>query len=302
LIWAVIYGKLKTQYVPFILMVLLLADMVLVNKRYFNNDNFTSKSRVENPYTPTPTDEMILQDTSLNYRVINLTVSTFNDASTSYFHKSIGGYHGAKLRRYQELIENQISKNNLEVLNMLNTRYIIFSDQNNKPGVQRNPDALGNAWFVKNYKIVANPDEEINALTNFHPADTAIIDKRWEKALSSYTPGRDSLDYIKLEDYKPNHLTYTYESKNNGLAVFSEIYYPMGWIASIDGKTAFHFRVNYVLRGMVLPAGKHKVEFLFHPDVYYIGEKISLASSILLLLIILLFAGMEIRKAIRTKS
>jgi len=302
LIWALLFSKLKKQYVPFILMALILADMVIVNKRYVNNDSFTSKSKVANPYEPTPADEQILLDKSQNYRVLNLTVSTYNDARTSYFHKSIGGYHGAKLRRYQELIDNQIDNNNMQVLNMLNTKYIIFSDKDQRQVVQQNPDALGNAWFVKAYKIVDNPDEEIKALTNFTPKDTVIIDKRWEKALSSYSPGRDSLDVIKLEDYKPNHLTYSYQSKNNGLAVFSEIYYPMGWNVTVDGKSAFHFRVNYVLRGMVLPAGAHKVEFRFHPDAYFIGEKISLISSILLLALLILFAGIEIRKAIRKNS
>jgi uncharacterized membrane protein YfhO len=191
----------------------------------------------------------------------------------------------------------------MAVLNMLNTKYVIINDQNNKqPVAQMNPDALGNAWFVKAYKIVENPDAEINALTNFNPKDTAIIDKRWEKALISYSPRRDSLDVIKLEDYKPNHLTYSYKSKNNGLAVFSEIYYPMGWNATVDGKPVFHFRVNYVLRGMVLPAGKHKVEFIFHPDVYFIGEKISLASSILLLALLIFFAGFEIHRSLRPKK
>jgi hypothetical protein len=233
---------------------------------------------------------------------MNASVNTFNDASTSYFHKSIGGYHGAKLRRYQELIDYQISKNNMEVLNMLNTKYIIFNDQNSKQVVQMNPDALGNAWFVKGYKIVENPDEEINALTKFNPKDTVIIEKRWEKTLLSYSPGRDSLDVIKLEGYTPNHITYSYQSKNNGLAVFSEIYYPMGWNVTVDDKAAFHFRVNYVLRGMVLPAGTHKVDFIFHPDAYFIGEKISLISSIVLLVLLLLFAGIEIRKALRPKS
>jgi hypothetical protein len=238
----------------------------------------------------------------MNYRVMNLSVNTFNDASTSYFHKSIGGYHGAKLRRYQDLIDSQISKNNMDVLNMLNTKYIIFNDQSNKQVVQMNPDALGNGWFVKGYKIVANPDEELNALTKFNPKDTVIIDKRWENALKSYSPGRDSLDVIKLEEYKPNHLIYSYQSKNNGLAVFSEIYYPMGWIATVDDKPVLHFRVNYVLRGMVLPAGTHKVEFKFHPDVYFIGEKISLISSILLLILMVIFAGIEIRRTIRSNK
>jgi uncharacterized membrane protein YfhO len=149
---------------------------------------------------------------------------------------------------------------------------------------------------------VANPDEEINALTKFNPKDTLIIDKRFADELKSYSPGRDSLDVIKLEEYKPNHLIYSYQSKNNGLAVFSEIYYPEGWNAAVDGKPVPHFRVNYVLRGMVLPAGTHKVEFIFHPYVYYTGEKISLVSSIILLVLLLLFAVIEIRRAMRPKT
>jgi hypothetical protein len=229
-------------------------------------------------------------------------VSTFRDASTSYFHKSIGGYHGAKLRRYQELIDYQIDKNNMQVLNMLNTKYMIFTDKNKQEVVQRNPDALGNAWFVKAFKIVENPDAELTALTKFTPKDTVIIDKRWKTELANYTPGRDSLDIIKLEEYKPNHLIYSYKSKNNALAVFSEIYYPKGWHASVDGKPASYFQVNYVLRGMVLPAGTHKVEFIFHPEVYYIGEKISLISSILLLALMVIFASIEIRKVIRSNT
>ena len=302
LIWAVLFEKIKKQFVPFILLVLILTDMVTVNKRYVNNDNFVSKSKVSKPFEPTASDQQILQDTTLDYRVMNLSVNTFNDASTSYFHKSIGGYHGAKLRRYQELIENQINKNNINVLNMLNTRYLIYNDKNRTPVVQFNPDACGNAWFVKNFKLVENPDAEIKALDKFNPKDTAIIDKRYKEELSSYTPGRDSMDFIKLIEYKPNRLTYNYKSKNNGLAVFAEIYYPKGWNASVDGKPVPHFRADYVLRTMVLPAGEHKLEFVFHPTVFYTGEKISLISSSILLLLILFFAGFEILKWVRIKE
>ena len=276
--------------------------MVIVNKRYSGNENFTTRSKVENPFSPSPADEQILQDKSLDYRVLNMTVNPFMDASTSYFHKSIGGYHGAKIRRYQELFDYHISKNNMEVMNMLNTKYFIANDQNNRPVAQFNPGALGNAWFVKGYKVVPNPDEEIKALTKFNPRDTLIVDKRFADELKSYVSGRDALDSIKLTDYKPNHLVYNYNSKNNGLAVFSEIYYPKGWNATVDGKPASHFRVNYILRGMVLPAGYHKVEFDFHPSVYYTGEKISMASSIILVLLILGIAGFEIYRSVRTEK
>lgn len=301
-VWAVLFNRLKTQYVPFILMILIVVDMFAVNKRYVNNDNFTSKSKVSNPFELTPADQQILQDTTLDYRVLNLSVSPFNDASTSYYHKSIGGYHGAKLRRYQELFDYHISKNNLDVLNMLNTKYIIFSDKDQGQVVQRNPDALGNAWFVKGYRVAGNADEEINALTKFDPKDTLIIDAKFKEELAGYMPGRDSSDFIRLDEYKPNHLVYSYQTKNNGLAVFSEIYYPEGWYATVDGNPVPHFRVNYVLRGMVLPAGSHKVEFRFHPGAYFTGEKISLISSVILLALLLLFAALEIRKAVRKDS
>lgn len=302
LVWAVLFNKLKKQFVPFILLALILTDMVIVNKRYTNNESFVSGTKVEKPYEPTAIDQQILQDTTLDYRVFNASVNTFNDASTSFFHKSIGGYHGAKLRRYQELIDHQIANNNFEVLNMLNTRYIIYRGQNREPVVQFNPEACGNAWFVKDYKLVNNPDEEIKALDKFHPKDTAIIDQQFKDLLSTYKAGRDSLDEIKLIDYKPNQLTYTYSTKNPGLAVFAEIYYPKGWNVTIDGQPAQHFRANYVLRAMVLPAGQHKVEFKFQPAAYYTGEKISFASSLLLLLLVIGFGGWQIKKTLSTKA
>ena len=285
-LWLVINKKLRKDYAYAGLIVLILADMFTIDKRYLNNDNFTSKSRVETPFEPTAADLQIMQDQDPDYRVLNLTVEPLSDASTSYFHKSLGGYHGAKLRRYQELFETHIEKNNMAVINMLNTRYVIVPDQNKQPMAQRNPEALGNAWFVNSYSFVDNADQELNALTNFNPANTAIIDKVFGSELKSYTPGRDTTDMIRLTDYKPNDLTYKYRTKNNGLAVFSEIYYPKGWNAYVDGKLIPHFRANYVLRAMVLPAGEHSVEFKFEPRVYLVGEQVSRISSIVLILLV----------------
>jgi uncharacterized membrane protein YfhO len=151
---------------------------------------------------------------------------------------------------------------------------------------QKNTEALGNAWFVNSYSLVDNADQELNALTNFNPANTAIIDKVFGGELKSYSPGRDTTDMIRLTEYKPNDLTYKYTTKNTGLAVFSEIYYPKGWNAYVDGKILPHFRANYVLRAMVLPAGEHTVEFRFEPRVYMVGEKVSRLSSIVLLLLV----------------
>lgn len=300
LLWAVLFEKLKKQYAYLLLILLILGDMFMVNKNYLNNESFTSKSKVENPFEPTAADTQILQDKDPNFRVLNLTVNTFNDASTSYYHKSIGGYHGAKLRRYQELIEHQINKNNMGVMNMLNTRYFIIPDANKAPVAQYNPDALGNGWFIEAVQIVDNADAEINALTGLKPDSLAIVDKQFADDLKGFTPSKDSLDYIKLDTYAPNALTYHYHTKNAGLAVFSEIYYPKGWNAYVDGKPTPHFRADYVLRAMVLPAGDHKVEFRFEPAVYRVGEKISLASSLLLLLLAVGLGITEIWKRLKS--
>ncbi len=300
LLWAVLLRKIKKEYAYIVIILMILGDMFIVNKNYLNNESFTSKSRVENPFEPTAADNQILQDKDPNYRVLNLTVNTFNDASTSYYHKSIGGYHGAKLRRYQELIENQINRNNMAVMNMLNTRYFIIPDANKAPVAQYNPGALGNAWFTEAVQVVDNADAEINALTGFKPDSVAIVDKQFADNLKGFSPAKDTLDYIKLDTYAPNALTYHYRSKNNGLAVFSEIYYPKGWNAYVDGTPTPHFRADYVLRAMVLPAGDHKVEFRFEPAVYRVGEKISLASSILLILLAVGLGVAEIRKRLKS--
>jgi hypothetical protein len=313
LLLALLFKKIKNQYAFLILIALVLIDMFPVAKRFLNDKSFTSRSKVETPYVPSIADQKILQDTTPDFRVLNLTVDLFNDASTSYFHKSIGGYHGAKLRRYQELkdycIDQEIQQfahtmntKNTPVLNMLNTRYFIIPDTNKTPFPYINNNALGNAWFVKEFKIVTNPDEEIKALQNFEPRDVAILDKKFENELKNYQPSRDSNDFIKLLSYRPNDLSYLAKSKSNGLAVFSEIYYPKGWNAYVDGKLLPHFRVDYVLRAMVVPAGEHKVEFKFEPNVYYTGEKISLISSVSLLILILIFGGVEIWKVAKKYS
>jgi hypothetical protein len=257
---------------------------------------------VDKPFVASQADLDILKDTDPDFRVLNLSVDAFNDASTSWFHKCIGGYHGAKLRRYQELITNQISKNNMAVLNMLNTRYVIIPDNNKQPVAQYNPDALGHAWYVRGYKLVDNADQEMAALNQFQPADTAIIDRAFGNYLSGYSPGRDSASIIRLEKYQPNALTYYCYTRRDELAVFSEIYYPKGWIAYIDGKPAPHFRANYILRAMIVPAGEHQIEFRFEPPLYYTGEKISYASSGILILVILAFVFLELRKARQRKT
>ena len=280
LLWLFIKNKIQSKYVILSIGVLILLDMWTVNKRYLNNDHFARKSKVEKPYNKTQADQQILRDTDPNYRVFNSSVSTFNDASTSYFHKSIGGYHGAKLKRYQELIERHISMGNQAVINMLNTRYII----NRNGQVKKNSAALGNAWFVSKINLVENADEEINALSGFDPKSTAVIDKRFSDQIINVLDSNTG--NITLLEYRPNYLKYNSESVNEGIAIFSEIYYDKGWNAYIDGEKKSHFRANYVLRGMKIPSGNHIVEFKFEPLTYKIGETISLTSSIILLLLL----------------
>jgi hypothetical protein len=282
--------KIKKQYVIILIGALVVSDMWNINKRYLNDDSFVRKNKIKVPYKPTQADNFILKDKDPNFRVFNQSVSTFNDASTSYFHKSIGGYHGAKLKRYQELIEFHISKGNMDVLNMLNTKYFIAQDRR----AQLNPAALGNAWFVENVTIVKNADEEITALGNFDPSKTLIVDERFRDNLIKINDF-NNLCTIKLETYKPNYLKYNSDNENEGLAVFSEIYYKDGWNAYIDGVKSDYFRVNYVLRGMSIPAGKHIVEFKFEPSVFVNGERISLASSIILLLILFFVSYRELK-------
>jgi len=289
--WMFIKNKLSSKYVILILGLLVLADMWTVNKRYLNDDNFERKSKVQVPYQATAADQQILRDTDPNFRVFNQSVSTFNDASTSYFHKSIGGYHGAKLKRYQELIENHISKGNMAVLNMLNTKYFITP----KGKVQQNPGAMGNAWFVNKINLVANADAEIMALDGFSPANTAIVDSRFSDQMIIKLDNDQAS--ISLTEYKPNYLKYNSTSPKNGIAIFSEIFYDKGWNAYINGELKPHFRANYVLRGMQIPAGNHLVEFKFEPDSYFVSERIAFASSILLLLLIVFVSIKEFKSS-----
>lgn len=278
-----------------LLALFILADLWMVDKRFLNNENFESASQAKQQFEPTAADLQILEDKSY-YRVMNTTASTFNDAVTSYFHKSIGGYHGAKLERYQELIEGQISKGNIQVLNMLNTKYfIVRNPETQQPIVQVNPDANGNAWFVREWRVVPDADAEMAALDSINTKDVAIVDQRFAGELDGLTPGRDSLAMIRLTSYAPNKLTYIAQTSKPALAVFSEIHYPKGWNAYLDGKKVEHIRLNYVLRGLKIPAGNHEVEFRFEPEVYLKGEKIALAGSVVMFLFFGLAVFMEVR-------
>jgi hypothetical protein len=276
-------GKVQAGVAAAVVVALTLLDLWTVDKRYLGEKNFQTETIAES-FQPSRADQQILQDKDLSYRILNLS-NPFNEARTSYFHKSIGGYHGAKLRRYQDLIERQISTNNTSVLNMLNTRYVIVPPQKQGEAeqVQRNPGALGNAWFVRELRAVQSPDAEMAALTGLDARHTAVVDVQKFPQVKPAT-STDSSGTITLTSYAPDALTYRYTAAQPSTVVFSEIYYADGWQAFLDGKEVPHFRADFVLRAMQVPAGSHEIKFVFEPKEYAIGNTVSLISSIGVLL------------------
>ncbi|MDR1554252.1 MAG: YfhO family protein [Prevotellaceae bacterium] len=281
LLWLYATKKIKKSLLIAAIAALTLFDLANVDKRYLNNSDFLPKSATKTAWEATDIDKQILSDSDPNYRVINLSVSTFNDASTSYYHKSIGGYHGAKLRRYQDIIEKYLNTVNINVLSMLNAKYIIFPDRNNKGKLlyQKNEDALGNAWFVDSLHIVENADEEIAAIGEVNLKNTAVVDKRFENQLENFVFQKNTARTIEMTDYKINDIKYKTNSDKEQIAIFSEMYYNDGltyWEAFIDGQPVQHFRANYVLRALRVPAGEHEIEFVFKPNAYEKLENISM--------------------------
>ena len=283
---AVLYVFLKNKLKQVVLIVLLvifmLFDLISINKKYVNEADFKSSRKNEKPFKASEADKIILQDTS-HFRVGNFTVNPMNDGSTSYFHQSIGGYHAAKMMRYQELFEYQIAKNNRQVLNMLNTKYFIVDSDKGIKQAQLNPDANGNAWFVERLKVVNSANEAILALDSVNTKNIAVFERSssTQKELKSSFK-KHPTDTIELLNYDVNSLTYLSKTTNEQFAVFSEIYYKNGWNAYIDGKLVPHYRINYVLRGMLIPPGEHTIEFKFAPKVIQQGSVISLFSYLLL--------------------
>ena len=302
LVWAYGMGKLKETVLIGALAVLCLVDMWDVNKRYLYDEQFVEKQVQTQGFQQTETDKMILEDQSLDYRVLNLASNTFNENNTAYWHKCVGGYHAAKLRRYQEMIEEHISgemgglfkavadaggdtekldASEFPVLNMLNTKYFIFPLQGGQTVPLPNPYALGNAWFVDEVKYVGNANEEIEAIHGLEPSQVAVVDKKFESVVKSVPS--DSTATIELVAYEPNYLKYEVNSEKGGTVVFSEIYYP-GWQSTVDGEEVPHGRADYILRAMNVPAGKHVVEFRFDPKSLHLTETIAFVALGLLAL------------------
>ena len=317
LLWMYCKGKLKAQWTIGLIALICLVDMWSVNKRYLYDGQFVEKGTEMKPFLqPSETDKAILADKTLDYRVLNLSTNTFNENETSYWHKSIGGYHAAKLRRYQEMIEEHIhgemntlfkdfseaggdmtrvDSSHYPVLNMLNTRYFIFPLQGGGTAPVFNPYALGNAWFVDKVEYVDNANEEIDAIHHLDPAVTAVVDKRFSGQIKAAEATADSLNSIVMKSYKPNELVYETSSPKGGVVVFSEIYYP-GWESYIDDKEVEHGRADYILRAMNVPAGKHTVRFTFDPKSLHVTEAVAFASLGVLILGAVVILVLQYRK------
>lgn len=299
LLFGFIKGKFKSSVFIALLTLLCLADLWNVDKRYLNSASFEpQKTQIaaSSLFPQTAADMEILKDKDPNFRVFNTTVNTFMDATTSYYHKSVGGYHAAKLRRYQDVIEHHLMKGNMNVINMLNTKYFIIADNNKNTIAQPNPDAAGNAWFIDTLKWVKNADEEINALTDFNPRQTAFVDVRFKDLISVPAVTSDTNSYIILTSYQPNELKYKSTSSTERFAIFSEIYYPHGWEITIDGKPTSMVRADYILRGLVIPAGEHEIIFSFKPESTRITEIISYIAMAILLLASVVYVFLNFRK------
>ena len=303
---AFIYGKLKKEYAIGIIVALCLVDLWTVNKRYLNDEMFVPKSEREAPQQKTQTDELILRDQNLDYRVLNLASNTFNENETSYYHKSVGGYHAAKLRRYQEMIEayinpemqalfkgvseaggdmTQLNGDSIcPVLNMLNTRYFILPLQGGQTVPIQNPYAYGNAWFVDKLNYVNNANEEIAAVGKIDLRHQAVADAKFKEQLGEAAV-QDTASVVTITSYEPNRLTYDVNSGKGGVLVFSEIYYP-GWEAKVDGQPVELGRVDYILRALNVQPGKHQVELSFFPKSVNLTETIAYIAYVLLILLV----------------
>lgn len=316
-LWAFTTQKIKKEIALIVLGLACTIDLWGVGHRYVHEDTYVDEASVEQFYSPRPVDIEVLKDKDPNFRVLDLSINTFNDAKSSYFYKTIGGYHPAKLLIYQDLVETQISKLNSAVLNMLNAKYFIVPGQ--KQGTEQlipNPKALGNAWFVSDIHYTKTADEtilsmnapaindpKVDSVTNaFNPASTAVIRDQYRSAIGADHFTKDSASRIVLTKYDLPEMNYESDNKNDGFAVFSEIYYPENWKAYIDGKETPIYCVNYVLRGIKVPSGKHKISFKYEDVPFEKGEQISITGDIIITLIILIALVLWLRKRNQVKE
>ena len=299
ILWMFTKRKIAKNTAVILVGILMILDLFFVDKKYVSAKDFVSKQQVEAPFQETPADAQILKDTT-NYRVFEVS-GNLSSARASYFHKSIGGYNAVKPRRMQQLFDYQISKSNMEILHMLDVKYIIQTDKEGKEFPTSNPNANGNAWFVSQVKFVNSADEEMKALDSLDSKNVAVVNSK-EFQIKNKAFAKDNSATITLDSYKPNHLKYSSNNANEGFAVFSEMYYGKGWNAYIDGKMVDHIRVDYVLRGLQIPEGKHAVEFKFEPQVIKTGSTITLISVAGMLLLLVGGIYFERKKGLNLKS
>lgn len=294
LIYLFVQKRVKPTVVMVGIMLLSSLDLFAVGRRYFSERNFVEPDTYESVFTPTQADQQILNDKGY-FRVFNQTTNAFNESGTSYFHNSVGGYHPAKLTLYQDIIENQLSKGNMQVYNMLNTKYFITAGaQNGQPIAQQNPAAFGPCWLVKGVKFVANGKQEMAALDNTNLRDTVVVQDKFKNLVQPIQP--DSAASIQLIENRNDTILYQSTAAAPQFAVFSEVYYSAGWNAYIDGKKSDYLKVNYVLRGMSIPAGNHKITFIFEPRSYYLSDTITLWGTIILYLLVIAAIVVAVRK------
>lgn len=297
-LWAFIKQKISVQVLSIIFFVAVLVDMWQVDKRYLKDTSFQDKVEAAQAVQPRDVDQFIMKDPDPDFRVFDVSANLKYDLFNPFFHKTLSGYSAARLKRVEELIDNQFTKSvNQDVLDMLNVKYIITTDQKTgNAGMQANSTACGHAWFVKSVKYVRSADEEMQAISSFAPKEEAMIDEQYKSIVEAKQLGSDPAGTIKLVSYNPQHLVYQSSTSANQVAVFSEVYYKKGWKMLVDGVQQPYYRADYLLRAATLPIGNHKVEFIFHPASYYTGEGISLAGSVLLVLALGGAGFMEFRK------
>ena len=301
-IWLYANEKLKKVWMIAVLGVLVVADMWPVDKRFFNEGDFRPQKQINGTFTALPYEKALMADTDPHFRVLNLTSNTFNDSRTSYYLKSIGGYSAAKLRRYQDIIDVYLSKVDLDVISMLNGKYIITKGDDGRETPMRNPAALGNAWYVPSLTLAATPQEECAALGKVDLATTIIVGEDYKQYVADFNPAASGSS-IELTSYAPDVLTYKSSSSQDGTVVFSEIFYPYGWKAYIDGNPADIFRANYLLRAMNIPAGQHEIRMEFRPDSIAKGDLIAIVCVLIMYAIVLgLIAGTLVKRGRQRKS